>query len=313
MSLGDKARKLNRKTLKRLYILWTICGPVALVLTLIANERISALPDPNPVDVPKESALEAKASRFGHDYLILWLAGNKDLQPRIDEVSNTPGGVTLPNTPFSVTDVKDLGPESYERESNGDRNWIFDYDVVGTAPGEKTPTKRRYSVQFVQHGVSYRVNRTPIPINPTATPFRLESGYPETIDATSALGTAIKDFAAAYLTKGDNASLGRTVSGGFKGAQAPVQASPYESIQVTAVFGSQVPPANPDPGTTVHVLANIKAKVDDSDSFSTITLPIEMFYTDQHQWVANALETNARYGASTEAPTDANKNSKPGR
>lgn len=299
-----KAPKLNRKTLRRLYVLWTLCGPVALVLTLFAIGRINALPNPNPVDVPKETALETKASRFGHDYLILWLAGNKDLQARIDEVSNIPGGVPLPPTPFSVTDIKDLGPESYSREDNGDRNWIFDYDVIGTAPGEKAAVKRRYSVQFVQHGVSYRANRTPIPINPTATPFRLETGYPETVDVNSALGKAINDFAAAYLQKGDNASLGRTVSSNVQRDLAPVQASAYKDVQTVAVYGSQVPPADPDPGTTVHVLASIKAKVDGDDAFSTITLPLEMLYTDQHQWVANALETNARYGNSTEAPAD---------
>ena len=306
-----KAPKFNRKTLRRLYILWTICGPVALMLTLVALQRISALPNPNPVDVPKESALEAKASRFGHDYLILWLAGNKDLQPRIDEASSIPGGVPLPPTPFSVTDIKDLGPESYSREDNGDRNWIFDYDVIGTAPGEKSAVKRRYSVQFVQHGVSYRANRTPLPINPTATPFRLETGYPETVDVNSALGTAVNEFAKAYLIKGDNASLGRTVSGNFEhGRGAPVQASAYTGVQTVAVYGSQVPPANPDPGTTVHMLASIKAKVDDGDAFSTITLPLEMLYTDQHQWVTNALETNARYGASTESPADDSKGAK---
>lgn len=103
MWLLDKLkRKPNRKTLRRLYVLWTICGPVALVFTLVANERISALPDPNPVDVPKETALETKASRFGHDYLILWLAGDKDLQSRIDEVSNIPGGCPCPQ-PRSVS------------------------------------------------------------------------------------------------------------------------------------------------------------------------------------------------------------------
>lgn len=177
--------------------------------------------------------------------------------------------------------------------------------MIGTAPGERTAVKRRYSVQFVQHGVSYRANRTPLPINPTATPFRLETGYTETVDITSALGKAVSDFAAAYLQKGDSASLGRTISRDFQGA--PVQASAYNSIQTLAIFGSQVPPANPDPGTTVHVLASIKAKVDGDDSFSTITLPVEMLFTDQHQWVANALETNARYGASTEAPAEAPK------
>ncbi|MGB8404423.1 MAG: hypothetical protein WCE30_10200, partial [Mycobacterium sp.] len=227
-----KVPKLNRKTLRRLYILWTICGPVALVLTLVANERISALPSPNPVDVPKETALETKASRFGHDFLILWLAGNKDLQSRIDEVSNIPGGVPLPPTPFSVTDIKDLGPESYDREANGDRNWVFDYDVIGLAPGEKAAVQRRYSVQFVQHGVSYRANRTPFPINPTATPFRLETGYSETVDVNSALGTAVNDFAKAYLIKGDSASLGRTVSGNYEhGRGAPLQASAYKDVQ----------------------------------------------------------------------------------
>jgi hypothetical protein len=306
VSFFDKVRKLNRKTRRRLYVVGYLCGPAALVLVLILNGRIDALPAPNPVDVADETALEAKASRFGHDFLLLWLAGaagpsNKTLQARIDEVCSVPGGVTLPSTPFSITEVKDLGPEAYAQEAGGDRNWIFDYDVIGTAPGELSPIKRRYSVQFVQHAVSYRATRTPLPINPTATPFRVESGYPDTIDLASALGKAVSDFADAYLKKGDNASLGRTVSGGFRGA--PAQASPYESIDTVAIYGSQVPPADPQPGATADVLASIKAKVGDG-SFNTVTLPLEMLYTDQRQWVTNKLETDARYGASTEAPAE---------
>lgn len=324
MGFFDKARKkalkLNRRTQKRLYVAVLLCGPVALIMSFIGNERINRLPAPNPVDVPAETALADKASRFGRDFLVLWLAGSaapnsQELQARIDEISSIPGGIALPPTPFSVTDVKDLGPEKYTREPDGDRNWIFDYDVIGTAPGELTPTKRRYSVQFVQHGVSYRATRTPLPINPMATPFRVETGYPDTVDPTSALGKAVSDFADAYLKKGDNASLGRTVSGSFRDncqcGAAPAQASPYESTETTAIYGSAVPPADAKPGTTVHVLASIKAKVSDS-SFQTVTLPLEMLYTDQHQWVANNLETDARYGASTEAPSETTE-AKPGR
>lgn len=303
MSVLDKIRKLNRKTQKRLYVLGYLCGPVALVLMLIVNERVNDIPPPNPVDIPTETALVAKASTFGRDFLILWLAGaagpnDRTLQARIDEISSIPGGVALPATSFSVTEVKDLGPEKYTQESDGDRNWIFDYDVIGTAPGDLAPQKRRYSVQFLQHGVSYRATRTPLPINATATPFRVETGYPDTIDPTSALGKAVSDFADAYLRKGDNASLGRTVSGDFRGA--PAQASPYESTETVAIYASDVPPAQPDPGTTVYVLASVKATIS-GDAFNTVTLPLEMLYTDQQQWVVNQLETDARYGASTES------------
>lgn len=303
MSVLEKIRKLNRKTQKRLYILGYLCGPLALVFALIVNERVNDIPAPNPVDIPTETALVAKASSFGRDFLILWLAGSagpsdRKLQARIDEISSVPGGITLPGTSFSVTEVKDLGPEKYTQESDGDRNWIFDYDVIGIAPGDLAPQKRRYSVQFVQHGVSYRATRTPLPINATATPFRVESGYPDTIDPTSTLGKAVTDFANAYLRKGDNASLGRTVSGDFRGA--PAQASPYETTETTAIYASDIPPAQPDPGTTVHVLASIKATIS-GNAFNTVTLPLEMLYTDQQQWVVNSLDTDARYGVSTES------------
>ncbi|CAN3132253.1 hypothetical protein ACNUDN_30450 [Mycobacterium sp. smrl_JER01] len=304
MSVLDRIRKLNRKTQKRLYILGYLCGPIALLFCLIVNERVNDIPAPNPVDIPTETALVAKASTFGRDFLILWLAGaagpnDKALQARIDEISSIPGGITLPATSFSITEVKDLGPEKYTQEPDGDRNWIFEYDVIGTAPGDLAPQKRRYSVQFVQHGVSYRATRTPLPINATATPFRVETGYPENIDPTSTLGKAASDFADAYLRKGDNASLGRTVSGDFRGA--PAQASPYENTETLAIYASDIPPAQPDPGTRIHVLASIKATIS-GNAFNTVTLPLEMLYTDQQQWVVNTLDTDARYGASTESP-----------
>lgn len=185
MSVLDRIRKLNRKTQKRLYILGYLCGPIALLFCLIVNERVNDIPAPNPVDIPTETALVAKASTFGRDFLILWLAGaagpnDKALQARIDEISSIPGGITLPATSFSITEVKDLGPEKYTQEPDGDRNWIFEYDVIGTAPGDLAPQKRRYSVQFVQHGVSYRATRTPLPINATATPSASKPATPKT-------------------------------------------------------------------------------------------------------------------------------------
>ncbi|RIT36776.1 hypothetical protein D2E76_16090 [Mycobacteroides abscessus] len=309
MGLFNTIRQLNRKTQKRLYVLIWLCGPAALILAFIVNERVNALPPPNPVDVPKETALVSKASRFGHDFLILWLAGsaspkNQTLQARIDGISCVPGGIALPSVPFSVTQVYDLGPETVSQAPDGDRNWIFEYDATGTAPGELAAVKRRYSVQFAQHGVSYCAVRSPLPVNPTETPFRLAPGYPDTIDPDSALGKAVRDFADAYLKKGDNASLGRTVSGDFEPKPpTPLQASPYESTVIKAIYGSDVPPADPKPGTTVQVLASLEAHIDDT-AFNTVNLPIEMLYTDQSQWVANKLLTDALYGTSTEAPAD---------
>ncbi|WP_100475693.1 hypothetical protein [Mycobacteroides abscessus] len=314
MSIMDKIRRFDLRKLKpssqrTLLLVAVLCGPASVIFSFIVNERVNSLPAPNPVDVPKEVALESRANNFGHDFLILWLAAsaspsNQTLQARLDGISCIPGGIPLSSVASSVTLVKDLGPESNNQEPSGDRNWIFEYDVTGTAPGELAAVKRRYSVQFVQHGVSYCAVRSPLPWNPQATPFRLAPGYPETVDPDSALGKAVRDFAEAYLKKGDAASLGRTVSGDFQPAPpAPVQASPYETVQIKAIYGTDVPPADPKPGTTVQLLASVEAHID-AQAFNTVNLPLEMLYTEQSQWVANKLQTDALFGAATEAPAN---------
>ena len=289
----DKDGKLDDGSVRKLMIgLWA-CGVIALLLSVLNMCQIGR------IEVPEQYSMQTEISRFqsaqnwGADYMLLYLAGTPSSLPALKARTSAPGEISLPTVPLAVQDIRP-GTVEYVAGSP-DAEWSFLYRVRAVVPGASSVRTSVYRLIFVEHENSYQVIKLPESVSEVTTPFRSETVYVGTADPSSALGKATTDFLKAFLTGGDNGSLGRTVSGDFKGT--PLQGSPFTVITVTSIHTQGSVPSNPESGATVKTLVTVKASIT-GDSWQIQQYALTMKFTDQGQWVVDKVSDVIDFGAS---------------
>lgn len=294
MDLASKMLKRPVKSeVRHRAVQWSlITGPVALILSLLTVfVLLAAWPKPvDPLDFTREQSRFDAAQNWGRNYLLLWAAGSSTQMSTLTAMTSTQAQLKLPATPYAVQEITPSGSESLP--AGEDTEWVLSYDTLLVVPGQTSVMRVTYTLNVVQHLDGYQVIAMPRPVTRTTTPFKVGTAYPAGVSDESALGGAVRSFVKLYLTGGADAALGSTVSAQFRGR--PLPKSPYTAVTTLGILATHTP-YQPAAGATVSVMATVQGNAT-AGTFHILQYPLRMVFTDQGQWVVDAIEDAVDFG-----------------
>jgi hypothetical protein len=272
---------------------WTaIAAVIGLVVWLIMIEA-----QQRPVNVLTEINQYVGAEFFGHNFLLVWLAGGPREANKLASMTAMPGLPKLNDDPFTVLDINAVPPVT-RTPAGSQTEWGLTLAATLIVPGAGTSSRNYFRVTFLESGGTYKALMWPRPVNTTARAVQIMSYYTTGIGLTGPLGTQVTNFMTAFYAANNPGSLGSYVSSAF--TDTPIKGSPYSSVEVTEIMAAKTSPdtATAQPGTTVHVLVTAKA-TSSQTTFNTIDAPLRLTMSNNKQWLVDGFDEPIHFGAVT--------------
>ncbi|MGI5380693.1 conjugal transfer protein [Streptomyces sp. CA-251387] len=287
MAAGARLEAMRRRVRLSRLAFWTViaAGPIALGVAVTSTPTtVEAATSAKPTTAVRTTAAAADPAGYAQLFVSVWLRSSADdastaqarlAQSMAPDVELPDPAADAQSTPQSVTAVRSA--------QRADGAWS-----VTVAAQYTDGSVRYYAVPVAadRAGASFAVAGAP---GVVAGPARAEvpkSSYGVTVPEGD-LSAAVGEFLAAYLTGAGEVS--RYLAPGV--TLAPVSPAPYAAVsveQVSAVEEVAAAEQVPADGTTVRVLARVKAR----DASGRWPLAYELALTARSgRWEVSALES----------------------
>lgn len=271
-----------------------------LIAVLLATASFVFRPAPQP-DTYQAQSQATRATNFGSSVLLVWLAGTPSLKGSLLAMSSAAEDIELGETPFEVRQIE---PGDITRYAGDDATeWVLQYTATLLPPGTGGRLQRvRYQVIALERDGAFQLLTWPTPVTQTPKAFKAKTAYTGGVSRNSRLWESVARFAQAYLAPpkdGKSSDLGQLlVSGSYRGGT--LETSPYSSVEVQKIQTSSSggDPDSSTPGTTVQVLAEVKASAT-SKSWHVISLPLTLTLSGgdaNKNWLVDRIDAPVRWG-----------------
>lgn len=271
-----------------IFAAFVLCGPVALIVAgWAAWNANSKQPMPTASYIGLNTTT-AQIELFADQVVRLTLTGAGEQSRRtLASMVVDPRAVSLAKDPWNVTstNVKTIKRVAEQADS---AEWEVEVEVGYSAPGSGVVQFGNVVVNVLSSGGAYKATALPRFRNPEVRSMQVGPGYTNAVDANSALGKLIANFATAYFVPGASQDMGRFVTGSFSKTEKPLAASPFTSATVETIFSKDAVPMEPAPGDAVDVLVAIRGGASEK-TWYTMQIPLRVEVTDQNQWAVSAI------------------------
>lgn len=261
----------------------------SLIFALVAVLITALRPIPQPPNTTEDFTRLTRVQFFAENFLTVWLTGTSADAATMRAMVTSP--TIVPTTWSSdALEVSNLNTADIEAHpyKDGSTQWVITTGVTLTPPGNDQPRRNYFTTTVIDRpGTAIKALSLPRIVNLTRPNITVVNDYSHSINTSSPVGIAVSNFAAAYYTS-DTGSLGRFVSSNFHAE--PINGTPYTGVELTALSAHTALPQNPDAGTTLDVLATLKASIS-LTTFQTLNVPITLRATDRNLWVVDNLPT----------------------
>lgn len=231
-----------------------LCGPVAVVLLLLSGSAPAVVAEQQTA-TNGVSADQVAASAFAEDLVVTWLSTPEGEDERVESYGPAYSSITLPKTPWVVTDSATAAME----QSEDGQTWTVTVAVSVSASAGSAPIRRYFRVPVHYAGGALAARALPTPVAAPAVANVVTLDYRFRAAPSDAVGAAAEDFLSGMLVGGD---VERYIS-----PTAEISAilpSPYTAVEVEEIrLDQELTEADeaPETGRTLRMLVTADAAV----------------------------------------------------
>lgn len=279
-------------TVKRGFYVAVVAVLLAVIAVLISSMRTI----PNPPNTTEDFNRLNRVQFFAQNFVTLWLTGTAADATTMKAMVTSPDIIpaTWSTDPLDISNINVADIEANTIYS-GTTQWVVTVGVTLTPPGSDQPQRSYFATTVMDRpGTTIKALTLPRIVNIARPTITVDGDYTHPVNTATPLAQAVANFANAYYTA-QTGSLGRFVSSDFHAD--PIVNSPYTGVELLALRAHDNVPATAAPGTTLDVMATIKASIS-LTTFQTLNVPLTMKAIDRNQWVVDALPTLSWFGDS---------------